>query len=194
MSERVLPLHFSQSLILKTSCERAFEFLDDFQQLGAHMMSSSWMMAGSHMRYEFDSMLGHGVGARVWLKGSILGIPLRIDEQVVESDVPIFKSWVTLGAPRLLVMQEYRMGFSLEPCPQGTRLEVFIDYALPENAPARWLGRLLAGTYARWCVRSMLEGANRHFNEPVQRPAGTGANFRSGRTALDTANHRRATP
>jgi len=163
MSERVLPLHYSQSSILKTSCEQAFEFLDDFEQLGAHMKRSNWAMAGSHMEYEFDAGRGRAPGAYVRLTGSVLGRPLQIYEQVVEHDVPKFKSWITVGDQHMLILDAYRMGFSLDPVPQGARLEVFIDYARPTGVPGRLLGWLFGGLYARWCVRSMVATANRRF-------------------------------
>ena len=163
MSERVLPRHFAQSVILNTTCERAFEFLDDFEQLGAHMMNSSWMMAGSRMHYEFDGARGRAPGAHVRLLGSIAGIPLQIDEEVAEREVPQYKSWITVDAQRMLIMDAYRMGFSLEPADRGSRLEVFIDYALPERFPGRLLGWMLGGAYARWCVRSMLDTAGDRF-------------------------------
>jgi hypothetical protein len=36
------------------------------------------------------------------------------------------------------------------------------DLVLPARGVARGLGRVLAGTYARWCVRQMLRDAQRH--------------------------------
>jgi hypothetical protein len=47
---------------------------------------------------------------------------------------------------------------------------VFIDYALPARALARWLGRTFGGAYARWCTHRMVRDAVAHF--------GTGAHAR----------------
>jgi hypothetical protein len=163
MSDRTLPLHYSQTSILKTSCERAFAFLDDFEQLGSHMMGGSWMMAGSGMRYEFDAARGRAPGARIRLTGSMLGLRLRIEEEVTEREVPRYKSWITTGAQHMLILDAYRMGFSLEPVDQGARLEIFIDYARPAGLAGRLLGWLLGGVYARWCVRSMVAAAVERF-------------------------------
>lgn len=63
--------------------------------------------------------------------------------------------------PRLLVVGAYRMGFDIESRPGGSRLRVFIDYALPERM--RWLGWLLGAYYARWCTRQMVDDAERQF-------------------------------
>jgi protein-S-isoprenylcysteine O-methyltransferase Ste14 len=162
-----LPYHFARSVDLGAPAEVVFEHLDDFEELGAHMMRSSWMMAGSRMRYEFDEAHGRKAGAEVRLLGSILGMKLEIREQVIERAPTRSKSWETVGQPRMLVLAAYRMGFSLAPTAEGCRLQVFIDYAMPRDAIGRWLGRLLGTPYARWCVRNMIaEAAGRLGHAP----------------------------
>ena len=79
------PLHdvtqqLESSVDLKAPCAAAFEHLDDFTKFGEHMMRSSWMMAGSAMRYEFDDARGRARGATVRMLGSFLGLCLQIDE------------------------------------------------------------------------------------------------------------------
>ena len=73
------------------------------------------------------------------------------------------KVWQTTGVPRLLVIGRYEMGFEITPRGASSLLRVFIDYVLPETPLARWLGRLLAALYARWCTESMAEDAAKHF-------------------------------
>jgi len=73
------------------------------------------------------------------------------------------KAWQTVGNQRVLILARYRMGFSLQPLPDGCRLTVFVDYALPENGLGRLLGRLAGGAYARWCVRKILHQAAARF-------------------------------
>ena len=140
-----------------------YEYLDEFEALGAHMTRASWMRAGSRMRYEFDDARGRRVGARVRLHGSILGLPLDIEERVVERLPPVRKAWQTIGHPRMLVLAHYRMGFSIAPFVGGCRATVFIDYAPAEAGIARWLSRITAAYYARWCVRSMTGQAAGRF-------------------------------
>jgi hypothetical protein len=45
---------------------------------------------------------------------------------------------------------------------------VWVDYDLPESRWTRWLGVLLSGWYARWCVTRMLGDAQRAFSEVRQ--------------------------
>ena len=160
------PNRFEKSFELAAPATAVFEHLDDFTRLGEHMMRSSWMMAGSRMSYEFDPARGRAVGARVRLQGSFLGIKLIIDEQVDERTPPRTKSWQTIGHPRMIVLDSYRMGFSLTPLDTGCRLMIFIDYATPSHGFGRW-ARVAAAWYARWCVISMIDGAIKHFGPTI---------------------------
>ena len=53
-------------------------------------------------------------------------------------------------------MGDYRMGLESISQEKGSILRVYIDYALPEHAPARWLGFLVGRYYARWCTQRMV--------------------------------------
>ena len=97
------------------------------------------------------------------LSGRVLGVPLSVEEIVTERQPPLSKVWQTIGVPRLLVIGRYEMGFEITPQGASSLLCVFIDYALPETPLARWLGRLLAPSYASWCTESMAEDAAKHF-------------------------------
>jgi len=88
---------------------------------------------------------------------------LAAEERVTEHTPPHRKVWETTGSPKLLVIGHYRMGFEVTPEGQASRLRVFINYALPERVPARWLGRLFGRYYARWCTRQMVDDALTYF-------------------------------
>jgi hypothetical protein len=121
------------------------------------------MMGGGRMEIGLDEGHGQRVGSRIRLAGRVFGIVLSVEEIVTERNPPYGKVWETTGSPRLLVIGHYRMGFELSPQGNGSMLRVFIDYALPEKAPARWLGRLFARYYARWCTQRMVNDAVKHF-------------------------------
>ena len=156
-------LHYSDSRDVPARPDAVFEFLDDFARLGGHMMNANWMMAGSRMTYEFDAQRGRSLGSVIRLRGSMLGLDLRIDEIVSAHAPPHRKAWSTIGSPRLIVMSGYRMGFQIDPAGPGSHVRIFIDYALPTSGAGRWLGRLLAHAYARWCVRSMSAAVSAQF-------------------------------
>ena len=161
-----LPFHYERSAMLDASVEQAFAYLDDFRALSAHMEKRSAMMAGSSMRIATDALGGRAVGSRVAMEGRVLGIALRLEEVVTERAPPRRKSWRTVEA-KLLVVGPYRLGFELAPLKERAALRVFIDYDLPSRGPPRWLGRLLAPRYARWCVERMVNDAASRFGSAV---------------------------
>jgi len=176
MSEIALLRNFEYSASLPAAPGAVFDFLDDFTHLGAHMTRANRMMAGSRMSYRFDASHGREVGAWIRLTGSFLGIPIEIEERVIDRDPPHSKAWRTVGLPRMLVMGAYRMGYSIRPLPGGSQLNAFIDYVNPQRGIGRALGALFGGAYARWCVRSMLTSAIEHFGTLREAPAdGTGS-------------------
>jgi hypothetical protein len=157
-----VPRHEEAHAQLDAGVDAAFAYLDDFRKLSAHMERPSGMMAGSSMAIETDAAGGRAVGSRVRMRGRMLGMELELEEVVTERVPPLRKAWQTVDA-KLLVIGQYRLGYELAPERGGSRLRVFIDYELPGKAPARWLGVLLSGTYARWCTRRMASDAAEHF-------------------------------
>jgi hypothetical protein len=115
------------------------------------------------MQTELDEGQGKKIGSRIRLAGRVFGIEVSVEEIVTERSPPHRKVWETTGAPKLLVMGHYRMGFELSPQGNDSMLRVFIEYALPEKAPARWLGRLFGRYYAQWCTQQMVDDAVKHF-------------------------------
>jgi hypothetical protein len=143
--------------------DRVFAYMDDHARVAAHMSEPSWKLAGGQMKTELDVGLGLRVGSRIRLAGRVFGVALRVDEIVTERDPPRRKVWETTDTPKLLVIGHYRMGFELSPREDGSTLRVFIEYALPGTAPARWLGTMLGRSYARWCTQQMVDQAVKHF-------------------------------
>lgn len=165
--------HEESSALFAVSAEELFAHADDFSRLSSHMSKSSWMMGGGSMAYELDDGRGQKVGSLVRMSGRVLGIALSLEERITERQPPHRKVWATTAPPELLVIGPYQLGFDIgrgvDGSREGTRLRVFIDYDLPEKAPARWLGYLFADIYARWCTRRMVGDAERHFRQMDER-------------------------
>jgi hypothetical protein len=147
------------------TADALFAFLDDPRSLGGHMEKPSAMMLGGSMRYAFDASGGQAVGSLISMKGEVLGLSLRLDEVVTERSPPTRKVWETRGAPSLLVIGPYRMGFEIAANGAQTRLRVFIDFDLPQRGLSQLLGAWFGRSYARWCVGRMAKDAARHFKQ-----------------------------
>jgi hypothetical protein len=155
--------HSETSGFVGAPAATVFAYADDSARLSSHMSKSSRMMGGGRMETELDAGRGQVVGSRIRLSGKVFGIELSVEEIVTERLPPQSKAWETTGSPRLLVIEHYRMGFEIAPQENGSLLRVYIDYALPEDLPARWLGVLLGRYYARWCTDQMVRDTAKHF-------------------------------
>ncbi len=159
----MLPLHHECSGLVPSPLDQVFAHVDDHRRLSSHMSEPSWRTGWGRMETEVDEGRGQAVGSRIRLSGRVLGVELSVEEVVVERNPPHRKVWETTGAPKLLVIGHYRMSFELAAYGSGSLLGVLIEYALPERAPARWLGRLFGRYYARWCTQQMVDDAVNHF-------------------------------
>ena len=148
--------HFEASAFIAAPPDIVFAYVDDPARLSSHMSQSSWMMAGSRMEIELDTDRGQTVGSRIRLRGKVFGVTLSVDEVVTARVPPYRKAWQTIGSPSLLVIGHYRMGFEIVLKEDGSLLRVYIDYSLPGDAPARWLGWWFGSFYARWCTQRMV--------------------------------------
>ena len=158
------PFHHESHGVVAAEAARLFAHLDDHSRLSSHMSKRSWMLGGGRMDVTIDSGGGQAIGSHILLAGRAFGVPLSLDEVVVERLPPLRKAWETVGEPRLLVVGTYRMGFDVLPRPDDrSELRVFIDYALPTRGVSRWLGRALGHGYARWCTKRMVDDAVSHF-------------------------------
>ena len=153
------PLHHRSEVDIDAEAHRLFAHLDDHRRLAGHMEKPSLMMAGATMQVETDALQGQAVGSMIQITGCVLGVKLRVDEEVTERVPPLRKTWETRGKPRLLVIGSYRMGFTISPQGDRSRLVVFIDYQLPPRGFPHVLARLFGRTYAAWCTRRMTNDA-----------------------------------
>ena len=156
------------ALVASTPAE-LFAYLDKHSQLSMHMTKSSWMMGGGRMDMTADEGGFQRLGSRLRLSGKAFGLRIFLEEEVTVHKPPQTKIWQTIGAPKLLVIGAYVMGFEISPAQPGSQLRVFIDYDLPPSPIARLLGYLLGAFYARWCVRSMAHDAQAHFGNSALR-------------------------
>jgi hypothetical protein len=159
MADDRYPLHHRSEADVGTGAQSLFALLDDHRRLAGHMEKPSLMMAGATMRVETDALRGQAVGSVIRVIGRVLGVNLAVEEVVTERVPPLHKTWETRGEPRLLVIGSYRMGFTISPHGERSRLVVFIDYRLPPYGFPHGLGLLFGRLYAAWCTRRVATDA-----------------------------------
>jgi hypothetical protein len=159
----VLPYTAEYADYVDAPPQRVFSHIDDPSRLASHMSSSSWRMGGGRMRFDFDDGRGQRVGSVMRLSGRILGASLSVTEAITEYLPPYRKVWETMDEPRLLVIGRYRLGVELSAEGAGSKLRVFLHYALPHGRFTRLAGRLLSRYYANWCTRQMVLDTAQRF-------------------------------
>jgi hypothetical protein len=88
-----------------------------------------------------------------------------IEEVTVERQPARRKAWRTAGDTHLLVIDGYRMGFDVAAEAAGTRLKVWIDYALPHHGLLGRVAAPLGALYARWRVDDLAQDAADSFTD-----------------------------
>lgn len=169
------PFHTEAQGDIAAQPQELFLHLDDPLRLSSHMQKKSMAMMGSSMRVETDERGGRALGSVIRMGGRVLGLPLGLEEVVVQRDPPFAKAWETVGQPQLVVIGAYRMGFTIEARDAGSRLRVFIDYSLPQRRMGRWMGRLFGATYAHWCCQRMVGDAQVAMGAGAPSPRGSAA-------------------
>jgi hypothetical protein len=152
---------FSDNKLVPAEAKKVFELIDDHSRLSSHMSKSSWMMGGGKMETKVDDKHGQQVGSHIKMSGKVFGIEIYLDEVITHYEPPVKKSWETVGSPKLLVIDHYRMTVEIEQNPKGSILKVAIDYDLPKKNA--WLGKLFSGFYAKWCVKQMIKDVDNYF-------------------------------
>lgn len=160
--ERTFARRYEERASIDADVEEVFAVVDDHAAFSSHMSRSSWMMGGGRMETTIDEGDGRRVGSHLRMRGRAFGIPLYLDEVVTEYEPPRRKAWETVGEVNLLVVGHYRMRVEIEPEGDCSLLRVSLEYDLPSRNA--WLGRLFGRTYARWCVRQMIDGVREWFD------------------------------
>jgi len=131
-----------------------FANLDDVEKLARHMSKRSAAMLGSRLDLIVDRSRS-GVGQRYGWRGSVLGLKIRVDEEVTVYNPPFAKRWCTVGPPELVVISRYCMSFEVQAAAVGSVATLRLDYDLPSHGWQAFAGRLFGHAYARWCVDRM---------------------------------------
>lgn len=148
-----------ETVVVAAAPSKVFAWIDDPRNTGMHMSRPSMAMLGGMLRLEQLSPSRTGVGTTYRSWGRVLGLPIDCTTMVTAWEPDREKTWRTTGRPRLIVLGNFEMRFTLVAVDHGTRLILTISYSLPPAGFGRLLGRMLAAPYARWCLRQMVRDA-----------------------------------
>lgn len=163
----------AETVDIRASAADVFAYIDDIRNVGWHMTDESSMaMMGSKLRLDVLSERPTGLGATYRYSGKMLGLTLDFSESVTTYRPPHEKVWQTIGQPTLWIMSSYEMRLVVEAqTPETSRLTISIAYELPASTFWRIVGRVLADSYSRWCLRRMCRDAKRGLEARATTPA-----------------------
>ena len=155
--------NLSRSATIAAPAELVFDYVDDIRNLARHMSEARSMpMMGSKLKLEILTSNATDVGATYQYSGSMMGLMIDFSETVTKYVSGREKIWRTIGNPQLLIVESFEMRVVVEPLQANTaQLTISFDYDLPRSGMWRLIGRALAGSYARWCLDSMISGTKR---------------------------------
>ena len=61
-----------------------------------------------------DGRLGQKVGSHIRIAGKVFGFGVSLEGVIIEYAPPLLKVWETVGQPKLLVIDHYRMTAQIE--------------------------------------------------------------------------------
>jgi len=153
----------SRSLVIRSTPEKVFAYMDNLGNTGMHMMESSAMMLGSKLHLEQLSENANGLNTKYRWFGKMMGIKMDFTTLVTRWIKDREKVWETIGEARMIILKWYRMRLELVPMVNGRMVEanLSIDYTLPDHFFFRFISYLLAPWYASWCLKNMLNDSKK---------------------------------
>jgi len=154
---------YTQTLLINSSPEKVFSYMDDINHTGMHMTKSSMPMFGSKLELKQVSINPTGLDAAHRWFGRIMGFRMDFTVKVTKWIKDKEKMWETIGKPKLIIMAWYRMHLFLTPKDRSTLVELSISYTKPKSFFYRILSFLLAGWYCKWCLQNMLSDSKKNL-------------------------------
>lgn len=155
----------SQSIIVHSSPEKVFAFMDEISKTGMHMTKSNMPMMGGKLELKQLSPNANGPHAKFQWKGNVLWMKLDFTVEVTEWKKNKIKVWETVGEAKIIILSWYRMRLSLTPVKEGTLADLSISYTTPQTVFEKILAFFLADWYANWCLKNMLNDSKKALEQ-----------------------------
>lgn len=155
----------SQSILVHSSPDKVFAYMDAIGNTGMHMTKSSMPMMGGKLELIQLSKNSTGPHAKFNWKGKVLWMKLDFTVEVREWKKDQVKVWETVGESKIIILSWYRMRLLLTPIKECTWVDLSISYNIPQNFFGKILAFFLADWYANWCLKNMLNDSKKALEE-----------------------------
>ncbi len=146
----------SKYILIHSSPDKVFTYMDDIGNTGMHMMKSSMPMMGSKLQLQQLSSNTVGPDVKFRWYGKMMGFTMDFTVIVTKWIESKEKIWETVGNAKMIILSWYRMHLLLTPSGESTKVELSIDYEKSKNLFFGFIAFFLAPLYAKWCLGNML--------------------------------------
>lgn len=151
-----------KTVVINASPKEVFDFMDDINNTGMHMTKTNPQMMGSKLNLEWLTDHKTGLNTQYKWTGKVVGMKMKFTVVVTGWESGRSKTWETIGKAKMIVISWYRMYLELKQNDDGTTTaKLGILYTRSKS----FLGFLLGKRYSMWCVNSMLNDTQKHFNK-----------------------------
>jgi hypothetical protein len=157
----------SKSIIVHSSPENVFAYMDNLGNTGMHMMENSAMMMGSKLELKQLSENATGLNSKFHWFGKMMGFKMDFTVIVTKWIKDKEKIWETVGTAKMIILKWYQMRLVISPEGQNTKAELSIAYTKPDNIFFRFIAFFLAPWYANWCLKNMLYDSKRNLEKKI---------------------------
>ncbi|MEJ5962972.1 SRPBCC family protein [Pedobacter immunditicola] len=157
----------SRHTIIAAPADKVFDYMDQLDKTGMHMMKSSTMMMGSKLALVQVSENSSGLNSSYRWHGSVMGWNTDFTVRVTKWIRYKEKVWETIGEAKMIIMSWYRMKLLVMRQNQASEVELSIDYKLPRSGFYRVLGYIFAPIYSHWCLKNMLNDSKKQLERGI---------------------------
>ncbi len=147
----------SKSIIIYSTAEKVFDYMDNIANTGMHMTKSSKPMMGSKLELKQLSENATGLNSKFRWYGKMMGFTMDFTVVITKWIKDKEKVWETIGKAKMIIMSWYQMQLVISPDGQNTKAELSIAYTKPKNIFFKFIAFFLAPLYANWCLNNMLQ-------------------------------------
>ena len=153
--------NFKKSILIQSSPEKVFAYMDNIANTGMHMTKSSMPMMGSKLELKQLSKNTTGLNSKFRWTGKMMGFTMDFRVVTTKWIKDKEKIWETIGKAKMIILGWYQMRLVILPEGKNTKAELSIAYTNPKNIFFKIIAFFLAPFYANWCLNNMLQDSKK---------------------------------
>ena len=151
----------SKSIIIHSSPEKVFVYMDNIADTGMHMTKGSKPMMGSKLELKQLSENATGLNSKFRWYGKMMGFTMDFTVVVTKWIKDKEKVWETIGEAKMIILGWYQIRLVILQERENTKAELSISYTNPKNIFFKIIAFFLAPFYANWCLNNMLQDSKK---------------------------------